>query len=85
MDSDDPFVNVDNFCCNMEQDPFKAYIWAPQFDCGDSISHWTAKLDKCSPKMKVKTVMPEGALAWMALDFLSAPGKLSSVCCSYAY
>lgn len=76
MDSDDPFADVDNFSQNMEQDPFEAYIRAPQFDCGDPISHWMVKLDKCSPRMKAKTVMPEGALAQMALDFLSAPGRL---------
>ncbi len=80
MDSDDPFADVDNFSCNMEQDPFEAYIRAPQFDCGDPISYWTAKLDKRSPKMKAKTVTPEGALAQMALNFLSAPGG----CCTIA-
>ncbi len=78
-DSDDPFADVDNFGWNMEQDPFEAYIRAPQFDCGDPISHWTAKLDKRSPRMKTKTVTPERALARMALDFLSAPGKLSAL------
>ncbi len=70
---------MDNFGRNLEEDPFKAYIQAPQFDCGNPISHWTAKLDKCSAKSKTKTVTPEGALAQMSLDFLSAPGKHSNI------
>ncbi|PBK81822.1 hypothetical protein ARMGADRAFT_947673, partial [Armillaria gallica] len=77
--SNDPFTDVDNFGQNMEQDPFEAYIRAPQFDCGDPISHWTAKLDKHSSKMKAKPVTPEGALARMALDFLSAPVASTNV------
>ncbi len=66
------------------QNPFKAYIQAPQFDCGNPISHWTAKLDQHSPKSKTKKVMPEGALTQMALDFLLAPGKLVTILPSFS-
>ncbi|SJL18671.1 uncharacterized protein ARMOST_22268 [Armillaria ostoyae] len=79
IDSDDPFADVDNFGRNFEQDPFEVYIQAPQFDCGNPISHWTAKLDQCSPKSKTKKVTPEGALTRMALDFLLAPAASTDV------
>ncbi|PBK67359.1 hypothetical protein ARMSODRAFT_889408, partial [Armillaria solidipes] len=85
IDSDDPFADVDNFGHNLEQDLFKVYIQAPQFDCGDLISHWTAKLNQHSPKSKTKKVTPEGALAQMALDFLSALAASTDVECVFSH
>ncbi|PBK83817.1 hypothetical protein ARMGADRAFT_944537, partial [Armillaria gallica] len=51
----------------------------------DPISHWTAKLDQCSPKSKTKKVTPEGALARMALDFLSAPAASMDMECVFSH
>ncbi|PBK89307.1 hypothetical protein ARMGADRAFT_882713, partial [Armillaria gallica] len=50
------------------------YITNPPTDCSDPIIYWSAKLDKQDVKSKKKVVMLMGALARMALDFLSAPG-----------
>ncbi len=72
--NDDPFADVDNFGRNLEEDTFEAYIRSSSFDCGDPIAHWTAKLNKRPSKSKKRIITSSGALARMALDFLSAPG-----------
>ncbi len=40
----------------------------------DPLRYWTSLLDECDDTDKF-LVTPQGALAQMALDFLSAPGE----------
>ncbi|SJL14102.1 uncharacterized protein ARMOST_17557 [Armillaria ostoyae] len=77
--NEDLFADVDNYGRSTEGDVFEAYITDPPTDCGDPIIHWSAKLDKRDVKSKKKVVTPTGALARMALDFLSAPAASMDV------
>ncbi|KAK0442737.1 uncharacterized protein EV420DRAFT_1278307, partial [Desarmillaria tabescens] len=77
--NEDLFADVNNYRHSTEGDVFEAYINDPVTDCGDPIIHWSAKLDKRDAKSKKKVVTPMGALARMALGFLSAPAASTDV------
>ncbi len=47
-------------------------------DLDNPLHYWSSLLDPCDQSGKV-TIMPKGVLAQMALDFLSAPGKLFTI------
>ncbi len=60
---------------NNDVDALERYLSDPIVeDLDDPLHYWTSLLDECNTEGKVLCVMPKGALAQMALDFLSAPG-----------
>ncbi|SJK96756.1 uncharacterized protein ARMOST_00001 [Armillaria ostoyae] len=60
-----------------DTDVLEKYLRDPIIeDLDDPLHYWTSLLDPCDRAGKVSSITPKGALAQMALDFLSAPGTL---------
>lgn len=78
MDDDDLLANYfKKRRHNNDGDPLQKYLRDPVIeDLDNPLHYWTSLLDPCDGSGRVSTVTPKGALAQMALDFLSAPGEL---------
>ncbi len=64
-------------CYNSGEDALEKYLHDPVLeDLDNPLHYWLSLLDPCDQSGKVTLVTFKGALAQMALDFLSAPGKL---------
>ncbi len=62
---------------NNNADPLEKYLSSPVMeDVDDPLRYWTSLLDECDETGKTTHVTATGALAQMALDFLSVPGEL---------
>lgn len=69
---DNIFRELDCFGCTNAEDVLEIYSNSPTDADTDPIKYWVSRLDKPGTK-----VTPQGALAQMGLDFLTAPGMLS--------
>ncbi|SJL16303.1 uncharacterized protein ARMOST_19823 [Armillaria ostoyae] len=66
--------------CNNDGDPLEKYLCDPVIeDLDNPLHYWTSLLDPCDQSGKVVTIMLKGALAQMALDFLSTPAMSTNV------
>lgn len=71
QDLDGLFDELDRFGCTSTADVIDNFLNSETEGQTDPIRYWASILDKPGAK-----ITPRGALARMALDFLTAPGKL---------
>ncbi|PBL03910.1 hypothetical protein ARMGADRAFT_904602, partial [Armillaria gallica] len=61
-------------------DPLEKYLSTPPLeDINDPLHYWMNQLDKSDESGSVIWTTPQGALAQMALDFLSTPATSTNV------
>ncbi|KAE9395053.1 hypothetical protein BT96DRAFT_792165, partial [Gymnopus androsaceus JB14] len=77
---DNIFGELDQFGHTNAEDVLEAYLNSPTDADTDPIKFWVSRLDKLGLK-----VTPQGALAQMGLDFLTAPATSTDVECLFSH